>query len=279
MSKKIKLVLSGSGTKFPVFIGGIRRLEEEGYQVEAVAGTSGGAIVAAGMASGKISSYQMEGLVRELMPQIPKLVKPSIWSLIRNFGFFRTSKLRQVFSKHLVSQMGDTVIPCKIITANVDATGYQDSAVVWDSRKDSGKSLPLVTAASMSIPFVFEQVLIDDDQHVDGGLLKNFAIDSFPDSENVIGLTFSGKLASNKEIPWYKPISRLVNRFLRLMDLVMIQNVREDIEDAKGAAVIPVSTSVDGLDFKITDDKISLMITDGYNAVSDYIQNNPGKLP
>ena len=49
--KKVKLVLSGSGTRYPCFIGTIQRLLEEGYEIEEVCGTSGGAIIAAGFAS------------------------------------------------------------------------------------------------------------------------------------------------------------------------------------------------------------------------------------
>ena len=36
MTKKIKLVLSGSGTRYPVFAGAIRKLLEDGYEIEEV---------------------------------------------------------------------------------------------------------------------------------------------------------------------------------------------------------------------------------------------------
>ena len=274
MSKKIKLVLSGSGTKFPVFIGALRRLEQGGYEVEAVAGTSGGAIVAAGIASGYTSSHELEDLVRRIMPRLPKLVRPSLVSLIQNFGFFKTKKLQKVFKDELIEKMGDSTVLCKIITVNVDASGTEDTVTVWSSRRHPDQSLPLVTAASMSIPFVFQQVLINGDDHVDGGLLKNFAIDVFGDDRNVVGLTFSGKLASEKEIPWYRPVSRLVNRGLRLLDLVLVRNVREDIEDAKYATSIHVTTSIGGLDFKMTDEKITQMIQDGYDSIDEYLSVN-----
>lgn len=276
--KKIKLVMSGSGTKFPVFIGAIRRLEEAGCEIEAVAGTSGGAIVAAGIASGKTHSDEMEALVREVLPQMPKLVKPSILSLMWNFGFFKTRKLRKVLQAQLISKMGDAVIPCKIVTANVDARGDERSAVVWSTEETPEQDLAQATAASMAIPFVFEQVLIDGQDHVDGGLLKNFAVDVFGDADNVIGLTFSGRLGQYEEAPWYRPVSRLVNRFLRLLDLVMVQNVREDIEDASNATTILLKTSVGGLDFNIDNKKIDTMIQDGWEAVDKFLERNPNLL-
>lgn len=278
MSKKIKLVMSGSGTKFPVFIGAIRRLEEAGCEIEAVAGTSGGAIVAAGIASGKTHSDDMEALVREVLPQMPKLVKPSILSLVWNFGFFKTRKLRKVLDQHLVSRMGNVRVPCKIVTANVDARGDERSAVVWSNSETPDQNLAEVTAASMAIPFVFEQVLIDGEDHVDGGLLKNFAVDAFGNASNVVGLTFSGRLGKYEEAPWWRPVSRLVNRFLRLLDLVMVQNVREDIEDASKATTILLKTSIGGLDFDIDNQKIDTMIQDGWESVDKFLEENPSAL-
>jgi predicted acylesterase/phospholipase RssA len=279
MAKKIKLVMSGSGTKFPVFIGALRRLEEAGYEVEAVAGTSGGALVAAGMASGHLTSKKMESLVRELLPQIPKLIKPSLPSLIWNFGFYKTDKLHALLEEHLVYRMGSAKIPCKIVTVDVDAQGDEPSAIIWSSETNADRPLALITTASMAIPYVFQQVLIDGHDHVDGGLLKNFAIDSFGDADNVVGLTFSGKLAPEREAPWYRPLTRLLHRGLRLFDLVMARNVREDIEDAKSAVVIPVTTRIDGLDFEIDQHKISEMIQDGYNAVDEFLSWNSEALP
>ena len=67
MNRNIKLVLSGSGTLYPVFVGAIKRLIKKGHQVQAICGTSGGAIVAAAIAGG-MPIEDLEKLVKRLLP-------------------------------------------------------------------------------------------------------------------------------------------------------------------------------------------------------------------
>ena len=44
--KKIKVVMGGSGALYPIYLGRLVRLQEEGYEIVSVGGSSGGAIAA-----------------------------------------------------------------------------------------------------------------------------------------------------------------------------------------------------------------------------------------
>ena len=65
-TKDIDLVLSSSGVRAPCFIGAIDALKERGYNIRRIAGSSGGAIIAAGYALGMTT-----GEMRALAPQTP----------------------------------------------------------------------------------------------------------------------------------------------------------------------------------------------------------------
>ena len=74
MAKTYKLVLSGSGTRYSCFIGAIKRLFEEGIEIDEVCGTSGGGIIAAGLGwkydkDNPLDSIEfLEEIAFELMP-------------------------------------------------------------------------------------------------------------------------------------------------------------------------------------------------------------------
>ncbi len=45
-NQNIDLILSGSGVKFPYFVGCLKYLQENNYNIKAVSGTSGGSLIA-----------------------------------------------------------------------------------------------------------------------------------------------------------------------------------------------------------------------------------------
>jgi len=273
MNKRIKLVLSGSGTKFPVFIGAIRRLEEAGFIIEAVAGTSGGGIVAAALASGFSNSYKLEKMCKEFLPQANKFLKPSLTNFFSEFGFFNTKKLTKLFEKCLVPDINHAIFPLKIVTTNIDDE-HSSAAKIWSSVGDAGASLPKIVTASMSIPFIFPYVTISKKKYVDGGWVKNFAIDAWGDAENVLGLYFGATVKPAKKIPWWRPVKRLIEYVVRLTNLAIVQNMQESMEDMKNATFIELISAGEGLSFNLSEKEIDNMIKEGYLSVDKYLKTN-----
>lgn len=275
MKKKIKLVMSGSGVKFCVFIGALRRLEQEpNYDgLKAVAGTSGGGIIAAALASGYKDSYELEKMCKEFLPQANKILKPSLYNFIRHFGFYKTNKLTCLFEQYLVEKMGEAKIPLKIITTNIDNKEYK-IAKAWSSINDPESNVALITTATMSIPFIFPYILIEENRYIDGGWVKNFAIDIYGDKEDVIGLYFGASFSKEKKIPWYRPVGRLIQYISRLVNIAIIQNMEESIEEAKNAKLIKLTSDFNGMNFFPSEKDIDTMIQDGWKSVDKFLKNN-----
>jgi len=274
-------IFSGSGTKFPVFIGALRAIEEhyaeQGIETEIVhlIGTSGGAITAAGIASGYTTSEEMELFCRKLMPELVKTLKPSIWTFIKSFGFLKTDGVLKALTKHLPKTTGETDIPVELVTANIDANKASKALSIYSTLETPKTSLPLAVLASMSIPFVFPAVMINGRRHVDGGWLKNFAVDEVDGNCKAIGFYFGLEAPAKKKVPLWRPFSRLFNYIGSLVDLTITQNMIEALNDVKGNVdIYELKTEAGGLDLDITQDDITKMINNGYRSVKEQLNES-----
>lgn len=273
MSKKYKLVLSGSGTKFPVFIGALKRLEEEGIEFEEACGTSGGAIIAAGLASGYKASSDLINLSKDFMPRLNKLLDPSLRSLFWSWGLIRGEKLEKEFRTFLPGKMKHTDIPLRIVTVNYDKRSKENPYNVFCSKSTPEADLYKAVRASMSIPLVFTPVKIDGDRHIDGGIAANFPLDIYGDSENVIGLNFMASPKKRKTRQW--GVKALIGYILNVVDIFINAASKEYIDDAPQARIFNLPTVQDGLDFFMSEEDVDLMISEGYKAVDEALKVRP----
>lgn len=267
---KIKLVLSGSGTKFPVFAGALKRLEEEGLEVEEVIGTSGGSVIAAGLASG-FSATRLIKLCKEIMPRLNKMVDFNVFRPLTEWGFIKGEKMKAELSKHFVPKMQDAKIPLHITATNFDTEKLE----VFNSKTHPDVSVAQAVRASIAIPVVFVPEKINGDLYVDGGVKANFAIDHFNGNKNVVGLFFY-------ERPGRKPRPRGLLAFAafigRVIDMLIRAKTDEDRADAKGVVQIPLSSSINGLDFAFDEEQVDQMIKEGYECVDEWLKHHPLKL-
>lgn len=238
-SKKIALVLSGGGAKGAFQAGVLKKLDEQGYSYDVVAGVSVGALNGSMVAAGKLQELidiWME-VRREDVYEKNGLAKLA-WQFIRwkiGIGqppqsWYRTDALAKLISEALAST--DLQIPLKIGRVDLK-TGHYKSQV-----SDHDVSLfHKEVLASGSIPVVFPPVEIGNALAVDGGI-KNITplgdvlsedpdqviivptesyseIRPFPDAESIIdyGRATLGILL--KEV-FYNDIGQ----FLRINELV-----------------------------------------------------------
>jgi len=263
--KKIKLVLSGSGTRYPVFAGAIKRLLLEGYEIEEACGTSGGAMIAGALGTKYDKNNALNTIIDltdMMLNSMPGQLLDPRWFPFGIRGLFKGNKFLEEFEKRFVSSFEDTKIPINIVTYNVSKRVHK----IWNNR-DKGVSLPLCVRASMSLPFIFDPVEIDGDLHIDGGIAANFPLDIFGSGENVIGLRF----ASNES-----PKERRVKTKLDLIDAtiegMMSATMNEHIEDAMYARVCPLYTKHAGLDLLMTRDDMNEQVREGYESVDKWIK-------
>ncbi len=268
--KQIKLVLSGSGTKFPVFAGALKRLEEEGCVVTHVLGTSGGSIIASSVASG-LSADELIKLCKEIMPRLSKMVDFSLFRLWSEWGFVKGTKIKEELGKHFVKTMGEAEIPLYIAVTNFDTEELEIFSSINNPKLETARA----NRASIGIPIYFVPEIINGDMYVDGGVKMNFGIDFFGNTDDVVGLYFLDKPGRR---PRPKGIYALVDFVSRIINMLINAKTQDDIEDAKNTNQIPLHSTVNGLDFNFKPEQVDLMIQEGYKSVDRWIKKNPGKL-
>jgi len=268
MTKKIKLVLSGSGTRYPVFAGAIKKLLHRGYEIEEVCGTSGGAIVAAALGAryNPAMPYKsVEDLMALLNKSLPAPLLDPNWFPYGTKGIFKGNKLLKEFTKLFPAGFGSTKIPINIVTFNLN-TGKH---VIWN--ENSGDiSLPLCVRASMSLPLVFNPVKIKNDLHIDGGVTANFPLDVFGDGKDVIGLRFKPSNAKNKKI---KNKIDLINA---TVDGMMETAMAEHMEDALHARTCYLHTDHGGLNLLMDKSDVEEQVKEGYESMKKFLNKKEG---
>lgn len=194
---RIGLVLSGGAARGLAHIGVLKALEEQGIRIDAIAGTSMGAIVGGLYAAG-YSVAELERLALELDWQQALSDSPPR----EDIPFRRKQDDRDFLVKQKLSfrDDGSLGLPLGVIqgqnlelllesllvhrsaTRNFDLLPIPYRAVATDVVSGeqvvmSSGHLPLVMRASMSIPAVFAPVEVDGRLLVDGGMVNNVPID------------------------------------------------------------------------------------------------------
>jgi len=193
---KVALVLSGGGARGLAEIGVIQRLEEVGYPLGSVTGTSAGALVGALFAGG-FSGREIEDLFRRL-----DLGRTALDPLVRNpgetleeqedhsgtflsaeydrgrFSFAQSLRsgtelqrvLQALLARASFFSKGDfdrLRLPLRVLATNLE-TGQ--------GRVFGQGDLGEAVRASMSVPGALRPVVIDGQQYVDGALVENLPV-------------------------------------------------------------------------------------------------------
>jgi NTE family protein len=167
MAKPINLVLSGGGARGIAHIGIIEILEEQGYEIKAIAGTSMGALVGGVYAAQAMEAYK-QWLINADIKEALKMLDFSL-----NLpGLIKGQKIMSKIDSMLkIKKIEDLLIPYKAVATDLN----HNSEVVFNQ----GKIIDAIRA-SVSIPTVFTPVLTGDKMLVDGGLVNNIPIDKLP---------------------------------------------------------------------------------------------------
>lgn len=157
MAKKISLALGGGGTKGFAHIGVIRQLEKEGFEIDAIAGTSAGGIVGALYAFG-ISVNEIIKLSSRLkFTDIFQRSSDDAPSLLGLGGLY----------KELENTFGDSTFEdLKIKFAAVSVDTVSGTPIIMNE----GKIVDAVKATT-AVPGIFPAMKFRDLNLVDGGVL------------------------------------------------------------------------------------------------------------
>jgi NTE family protein len=213
--RAVGLALSSGGSKCVAHIGVLRVLAEAGVEIDAVAGTSGGALVAAGLAFG-IPEAQLRTWVRELARNT-RFRRFDV-NLVPRSALFKGVKLRNLFDGWMDGRsFSDARIPLWAVATDVD-TGRE--VVISDGPVADG------LRASMSIPGVFNPWSCGERHLIDGAVVNPLPANVLRDAglRFVIGSTVAGQeIAADSGAARTPHLLQIMSRMMASMEREMIK--------------------------------------------------------
>lgn len=177
-SRAVGLCLGGGGARGFAHIGTVRALEEAGVAIDLIGGSSIGALIAAGFASGLTVERQVE--LAGFFASRKKLLDRTLPITSLMAGRKVSNLYQQLFGELLIE---DLWVPMFIVSSGLSRAHAVTHArgLVWRAVR-----------ASTAIPAIFPPLLADDGEVlVDGGVMNNMPLDimrEWCEGGTVIGL-------------------------------------------------------------------------------------------
>lgn len=199
MRKKVALVLSSGGARGYAHIGAIDELEEQGYEITSVAGTSMGALVGGMYAAGKLREVE-EWMKSLSMKEIISLVDVSL-SLNH---LVKGEKVMEAL-KQIVPDVNIEDLPIPFCAIAADVKTHEE--VVFDHG-----SLYEAIRASISIPSFFRPMKSSERVLIDGGVVNPLPLDRVKRTEGDFLAAVNVSAPSSYEIERIKNQAYLTRR-------------------------------------------------------------------
>ncbi len=189
-NKKIGICFSGGGALGFAHIGVIRAFEEYGLQGDIISGASMGAIIGALYAHG-YTSTEMEEMVQTYKTNsFLRLIK---FNVMRGVGLSSHKKVEDILRQLLPHESFDE-LKRKFYLSVTDILTPEWKIV------DSGDLIQYILA-SMSIPLLFEPILINGKYLVDGGIMNNLPVEPLVENNcYVIGIDVQDAFENDEKI-------------------------------------------------------------------------------
>ena len=233
-NKKISLALDSGSAKGMAHIGVIEELENKGYKITAVAGTSMGAVVAAYYSLGKLD------VLKNWLSTFFTL------DFSLSGGFIGGKKLMQAFEEHLGNaEFKDTKIPLFITATNLD-TGKEH--IFYE-----GQIIHAIRA-SISVPGVMRPYLYEGNYFVDGAVTNPLPVDILHDNKfkNIVAVHLHEYIDEREA----GAAPGLIETMMRSMGIVSRYLAKAKISEAM-AVIEPDVSGVDMFHFYQADSVIS----------------------
>lgn len=162
----VGLVLSGGGAKGLSHVGVFRALHEHGIPIDYVGGTSIGSIIASMIALDK-SPTELHEIAKEVFMSNPTSLGD--YNLLPFISLLRGNQMDKAIEENLGNmKIEDMPINFFCVSANLS----RPQMAVHESG-----SIGKAVRASISLPGVFPPAILDNDLHIDGGMVNNLPID------------------------------------------------------------------------------------------------------
>ena len=248
----IGLSIAGGGLKGVAHIGVIKALKELGIEIEAIAGTSSGSLIAALYAAG-FSEDEMADIFANNYKVITTFEKRPIAKSIgkyiikRDFdmeGLSNGEKIENLVNKFInpkgIINLQDAKIPVAIAT--VDTVSMKECIFLSKKfgLKDTDKidyiyddiEIGKAVRASMSFPGIFTTCNFGKYNFIDGGTKDNLPVQVLKDIgiKNVVGASFN--------LDNYTPTGKIFDVIIRAVDIFSLKDVEKAREIADVSIVI-----------------------------------------
>jgi len=229
------LVLSGGGALGIAHLGVLHDLELLHLTPSEIIGTSMGGIIGACLAIG-MNEYEIYKEI-QAFSSLTKWIKFSF----QGNAIVDNSKIETIFNRLFGKRkMRDTTIPLKLITTNL----MNGEKKVFTAKDDI--YIKDAILATMAIPGIFEEHIINGKTYADGFLCENLGIDE-ASLDTILAVDVLGKNSFEKELPdnFFKTanIMEMFERSIRLLILNQSKRQIEDIENTdKNIILIEPST-------------------------------------
>lgn len=292
-NKYTHLILSGGGLYGLCYLGIFRYLiiEKKLDSLKNVVGNSMGSFFSLGYCL-NIDIDKLENIVKELKEcNDIKINKKNLGNLFKkngilNFLIFTNrlkieSKIDDITFKEFSKKFG--------INLYISATNINKlENVIFSIDNTPDISVFDAVAASMSLPYMCEPILIDGEYYVDGCLSNNFPSNIFKniDKNNILGITI--KINKDYDIKKYEKNTKFtfLNYNKRLIELLIcnnikttyLNNVNKDycdliiIEDSPITDYLLYNMNKDKLETSLSDIDIDNLILDGFIKASEYFK-------
>jgi len=239
------LVLSGGGARGAIHLGVLQAFDENNIKINAVSGTSIGAVVG--------SLYCAGVKPNEIKETMKSSRFANIFQLSLNKGLLKMTKLKKALAELIpVNDFNSLKIPFYCCVSNLDSGKYE---II-----DSGE-LSKAVLASASIPIIFAPVELNNNHYVDGGLLNNLPVDPFKGEKNVIGIHV------NKQT--YNGANNMRGVAERVFTLISKQSVDKNREQCQYFIEPILNKSYNVLDFGSTQELFDIGYKEGIRFVDE----------
>ncbi|MBL9038666.1 MAG: patatin-like phospholipase family protein [Archangium sp.] len=269
------LVLSGGGARGFAHLGALRALHEAGVPIDAVGGTSIGAIIGAGFAAGW-SLAEMTEVYRDAFLSDDPLRDYTLPLVALSRGSIVTRLLRRAYGR---LDFEDLLRPFFCVSTNLtqSSTAVHRRGRLWQSLR-----------ASAAIPGVLPPVLLAGEVFVDGGVRANLPVEEMRalHQGDVIAIDIGASDAVSSPValrefelpPWWRVVWDFISGVRRpsVLEVTLssgMVNASAAITQARAAAsllIAPDMRGIDLLDWHCFDEAISR----GYEATKKALERD-----
>ena len=214
--KRIGLALGGGGAKGLCHIAFLKVLDELGIQPSIISGTSIGALIGGFYASG-MSGAQIEAEVEHF--NLADINRMFDFSLFSRSALFKGEGASEFLSEHIPARTFESLqIPMEVV-----ATDF------WKRKQVVFRTGELISAirASISLPAIFEPVVLDDMVLIDGGATNPLPYDLIREKCDIlIAIDVSGEKTPSKYGPIPGVFESVVSTFQLMMASIVEHQMR-----------------------------------------------------